>query len=224
MVKKEGLSDIEKFLESVNKDLPGAMELELQDIYKRGIFIPRGVGPGIAKKKYALIDLKGNLMIRGLEKVRRDWSKLARDTQEKVLRFVLEKKDVKSAVDYVKKIIDDLRKHKVDLKSLTIYEQLTRPLEEYKAVGPHVIAAKKMRERGRPIGAGMVIMFVITKGKGSISERAEPVEDVELKSIDEDYYITHQIIPAALRVLTVLGVTQEELLGKRVKGLKAFVN
>jgi DNA polymerase I/DNA polymerase-2 len=213
---------VKNFLEEINKKLPGIMELELQDIYKCGIFIPRGVGPGTAKKKYALIDFKGNLLIRGLEKVRRDWCKLARDTQEKVLRLVLEKKEVKGAVNYVKEIIKNLREHKVNLRDLTIYEQLVKPIEEYKAIGPHVMVAKKMRERGRPVGPGIVIMFVITKGKGSISERAEPIEDVKLEDVDEEYYIHHQIVPAALRILTVLGVTEEELLGK-VKGLKEFI-
>src|SRR3989304_1089832 len=89
---------VNKFLEKMNKELPGILELDLQGIYKRGIFIPRGVGPGTAKKKYALIDDKGNLTIRGLEKVRRDWSDVARNTQEVVLRMILEKKDVKGSV------------------------------------------------------------------------------------------------------------------------------
>jgi DNA polymerase I/DNA polymerase-2 len=145
---------VKNFVEKINKKLPGMMELELQDIYKCGIFIPRGVGPGTAKKKYALIDFKGNLLIRGLEKVRRDWCKLARDTQEKVLRLVLEKKDVKGAVEYVKEVIKNLRARKVNLRDLTIYEQLVKPIEEYKAIGPHVMVAKKMRERGRPVGPG----------------------------------------------------------------------
>jgi DNA polymerase I/DNA polymerase-2 len=213
---------VKSFVDKINKRLPGIMELELQDIYKCGIFIPRGIGPGTAKKKYALIDFKGNLLVRGLEKVRRDWCKLARDTQEKVLRLVLEKNDMKGAVEYVKEVIKKLREHKVNLKDLTIYEQLVKPIEEYKAVGPHVMVAKKMRERGKLVGPGIVIMFAITKGKGSISERAELIEDVKLEDIDEEYYIHHQILPAALRILTVLGVTEEELLGK-VRGLREFI-
>jgi DNA polymerase elongation subunit (family B) len=161
-------------------------------------------------------------LVRGLEKVRRDWCKLARDTQEKVLRLILEKNDMKGAVEYVKGVIKNLREHKVNLKDLTIYEQLVKPIEEYKAVGPHVMVAKKMRERGKLVGPGIVVMFAITKGKGSISERAEPIEDVKLEDIDEEYYIHHQILPAALRILTVLGVTEEELLGK-VRGLREFI-
>lgn len=216
-VEKNLEKKVNDFLEKINKTLPGILELDLQGIYKRGIFIPRGVGPGTAKKKYALIDEKDNLTIRGLEKVRRDWSDIARNTQEKVLRLILEKKDVKGSIKYVQNVIKKLKQKKIPLRELTIYEQLTKPLSEYKAIGPHVVAARKIKERGRPIGEGMIIMFVITKGKGSISERSEPIEDVNIKDIDVDYYVTHQIVPAALRVLTVLGVTEEELLGESLK-------
>ncbi len=210
-------SKVQKFLKKVNKILPGMLELDLQGFYLRGIFIPRGVGPGTAKKRYALIDENGVLTIRGLEKVRRDWSNIAKETQEKVLRMVLEKKDIEGAIKYVQLVIKKLKKREIPLRDLTIHEQLTKPLSEYKAIGPHVVAARKIKERGRPIGEGMVIMFVITKGKGSISERAEPIEDISVKDIDEEYYIKHQIIPAALRILTVLGVSEEQLIGESLK-------
>jgi len=208
---------VKTFLDKTNKILPGILELDLQGIYKRGIFIPRGVGPGTAKKRYALIDENKVLTIRGLEKVRRDWSNVAKDTQETVLKLVLDKKDVKGAIKYTKDVIKKLKAGKIPLKDLTIHEQLTRELSEYKAIGPHVIAAKKMKEKGEDVYPGMIVMFVITKGKKSISQRAEPIEYIKLKDIDEKYYIGHQIIPAALRVLTVLGVTEEELLGESLK-------
>lgn len=212
-----------EFLERINRQLPGLMELDFQGIYRRGIFIPRGVGPGTAKKKYALIDYQGSLLIRGLERVRRDWCRLAKETQESVLRFILEKNDVASAISYVRKVVERLREGKVSLKELTIHEQLTKPLEEYKAKGPHVVAAMKMKARGRSVVPGTVVMFVITKGKGSISERAEPVEDVGLDEVDEEYYIKHQVVPAALRILAVLGVREEQLMSK-VRGLGEFLS
>ena len=217
MTKGKLKARVKAFLKKTNKILPGIIKLDLQGIYKRGIFIPRGVGPGTAKKRYALIDGKNVLTVRGLEKVRKDWSNVAKDTQEKVLKLVLEKKDVKGAIKYVRNVIKSLRDGKIPLKDLIIVEQLTKPLSEYKAVGPHVVAARKIKERGRPIGEGMPILFVITRGKGSISERSEPFEDVELKDVDNHYYISHQIVPAALRVLAVMDVTEEELLGESLK-------
>ncbi len=209
-----------KFLKKVNKMLPGIMELDLQGIYLRGIFIPRGVGPGTAKKRYALIDKNGVLTVRGLEKVRRDWSNVAKDTQEEVLKLILKKEDVKGAIKHVQKVIKNLKGGRIPLKDLTIYEQLTKNIGDYKVKSPHVSAAKRMRERGKDVYAGMIVMFVITKGRGSISDRAKPIEHVKLSEIDNNYYISRQIVPAALRVLTVLNVTEEDLLGQ---SLKSFI-
>lgn len=210
------------FLKKINSSLPGIMELDLQGFYKRGLFVSTRVGKG-AKKKYALIDDKGMLTVRGFETVRRDWCNLAKEVQRNVLKYILEKDDVTGAVGYVKNVVEKIKNKRVELKDLIIYEQLTKPIEKYEQIGPHVIAAKKMKERGRPIGPGAIIMFVIREGSGSISERAEPFEDVTIKKVDVNYYINNQIIPAAMRVLEVLGVTKEELTGSgKQLGLKRF--
>jgi len=206
--------DINKLVAYINEKLPGILELELQGIYKRGIFIPREQAPGTAKKRYALIDNEGNLLVRGLETVRRDWCQLAKNVQRKILIDVLEGKDVKNAVQYVQGIIRLLKEKKIPLKDLVIYEQLTKALSGYKQISPHVAAAQKIKKRGREVSEGMLIMFVITRGEGSISERAEPLEDVSIEDIDVNYYIENQIIPASLRILQVLGVRREDLLGE----------
>jgi DNA polymerase I/DNA polymerase-2 len=206
-IKKE----VEEFLKKINQKFPGILELELQGFYERGIFIPRG-SYGTAKKRYALVDERRNLLIRGLETVRRDWCNLAKEVQRKVLEFVLKERNVEGAKEYVRKVINDLRKRKVSLKDLIIYEELTKPIEQYKLISPHVMAAKKLKQRGIEVGEGQVIMFVIQEGPGSISERSEPIEFAKLEKIDLDYYIGHQILPAAMRILQVLGVSENELI------------
>jgi len=211
---KEIEKKVKEFLEKINKNFPGILELDLQGIYERGIFIPRGTY-GTAKKRYALIDKKGELLIRGLETVRRDWCNLAKEVQRKVLEFVLRENDVKKAKNFVKRIIKNLKEKKVALRDLIIYEELTKPIEKYKLISPHVMAAKKLKERGIEVGEGQVIMFVIEEGKGSISEKAEPIEFAKLEKIDSNYYIERQIVPAAMRVLQVLGISEKELLGEK---------
>ncbi|UCD07447.1 MAG: hypothetical protein JSW41_00480 [Candidatus Aenigmatarchaeota archaeon] len=194
------------FLKRVNRSLPGIMELDFRDLYRSGIFVLGKTGVA-AKKRYALIDFDGKITIRGFEKVRRDWAKIAKDTQENVLLAVLKDKSPKKAVKIVKKTIDDIQRNRVDMDDLIIYSQVTRPLSKYEQIGPHVVAARKARERGRVIKEGSTISFVITRGSGSISTRAEPAEDA--KNYDPDYYIYHQVIPAALRILSGLGYTEE---------------
>jgi len=204
--------DVKTFLRKINKKLPGLIELDLQDFYQRGIFIPRGLVPGTAKKRYALLDKKGNLLIRGLETVRKDWCNLAKELQRKVLEFVLKENNVEKAKKFVKKTIEKLKKGKIGLKDLVIYEQLTKPIETYKTISPHVACAKKMREKGIIVEPGTLIMFVISKKGGSISEKAIPFEWAKLEDIDTDYYIHHQILPAAMRVLAVFNINEASLL------------
>lgn len=211
-----------KFLKKTNKYLPGIMELDLQGFYKRGIFVSTKVGRG-AKKRYALINDKGELTIRGFETVRRDWCNLAKDMQRKILRMVLDGNDLEKAVDYVMDTVERVKKGRADIKDLVIREHLTKRLKDYDQIGPHVIAARKMKEHGESVGPGMVVMFVISRGSGSISQRAEPVKNMKIKDVDVDYYINNQIIPVALRVLGVLGITESELKGEgKQTGLKKF--
>jgi len=205
----------EKILKKINNKFPGIIQLEFRGIYEGGIFVTvKGVKRG-AKKRYALIDKQGNLEIRGFETVRRDWCDLAKDIQHEVLRIILQDKDPEKATKLVRDTIKRLQNKKATLEELTIYTQLVKPLSAYEAIGPHVKVARKMKDRGRPVGEGMIIEYIITKRSGSISDRAEPVEDVKEGEYDPDYYINHQVLPAAMRVLSALGITEQQvLLGK----------
>jgi DNA polymerase I/DNA polymerase-2 len=224
-VKKDGLSlkeieeEAKKFVEKVNKELPGIIELEFRGVYLRGIFVTREKGESGAKKRYALLDTEGNLEVRGFETVRRDWCKLAKETQRKVLEIILKEKNPEGAINFVNETIKRLKEGKVEIDDLTIYEQITKPLSQYEQIGPHVKAAMKARERGKPIAEGSIIAFVITKGSGSISDRAMPAEFVTKEDYDANYYIEHQILPAAVRVLKALGYKEEDILRTKTPGL-----
>ncbi|MFH1918206.1 MAG: DNA-directed DNA polymerase, partial [Nanoarchaeota archaeon] len=88
-------SQILEFLKKLNSELPGVMELEIEGFFKRGLWVTKRSGKLGAKKKYALIDKDGKIKIRGFETVRRDWCKLARHMQNKMIRQILEDGDEK---------------------------------------------------------------------------------------------------------------------------------
>lgn len=178
------------------------MRLDFEDFYVKGLFVPRQIG-GVAKKRYALVDEKGRLKIRGLEVVRRDLCRYARATQQEILRICLIEEDIPKAFKYLDERIKALREGKYDLKDLVVYEQLSKPVSEYKLISPHVAAAKRLLEKEIPVGEGSVIGYIIQKGSGSISERAYPIELAEPSKIDIDYYIENQILPTAMRILKV---------------------
>ncbi|MFB6088559.1 MAG: DNA-directed DNA polymerase, partial [Candidatus Aenigmatarchaeota archaeon] len=150
---------IEDFLEEINNELPGIMELEFEDRYERGLFIGEE-GKGV-KKRYVMVDKEGNLTIRGFEVVRRDWCDLAKNLQRKVLMYVLADENEEKAKDYVKEVVKRIENKDVDLKDLIIYTQLNKPISEYKSKGPHVVAAEKLKKIGKPVGEGMTVMYVI---------------------------------------------------------------
>jgi DNA polymerase elongation subunit (family B) len=207
----------EKFTDEVNEKLPGIIELEFRDLYEGGIFVARHTGEAGAKKRYALIDYDGNLEIRGFETVRRDWCELSKKIQKDVLTTILKERDPVKAVQLVRDTIKKIKDGDVKLEDLVIFEQVTRPLSQYEQIGPHVKAAQKAKSRGKAIGEGSVIGFVIIKGSGSISDRAEPVEDVKPNQYDPDYYIEHQILPASMRVLKALGYTEQQVLSGKIQ-------
>jgi DNA polymerase elongation subunit (family B) len=219
-LKKDNIKeDIDNFVDEVNEDLPGFMELEFEGFFKRGFFTSTDSGEG-AKKKYALLSEDGSMKITGFEQVRRDWSPIAKETQKKVLEHVLNE-EVDEAVELVKDVIQRLKDGKVPPEELRIYTTLTKPPEEYDSTAPHVEAVKKAKERGDDIEAETTISYVVTRGSGNISSRAELTKYAE--DYDAEYYIENQIIPVSLRVLKVFGYTEGQLLGKgRQSGLGRF--
>jgi DNA polymerase I len=210
--KKEEAND---YMKKVNASLPAGMELELEDFYTRGVFVgKRGAVEAGAKKKYALISDSGRIKIKGFELVRRDWAKIAKDTQLSVLEAILKEGSKEKAVKIVKDIIERLREGKVPIADLAIHTMLRKGIGSYDIKSPELSAAKKAIEQGvkrKDEIEGSVIGYVITKHGNTISEKAEVEETA--KDYDPDYYIDHQIIPATLKILKELGINEEELKG-----------
>ena len=222
LMNKKTKKDIEKFLEKVNTELPGTMELELDGYYKRGIFVTKKEG-GAAKKRYALMDENENLKIVGFEYVRRDWCNLAKETQRKVIELVLKEGKPEKAAEYIRGVIKDLKAGKVKKEELSIITMMKRKVEDYDSIGPHVAAAKKAIERGSDIGVGSLLSFIITKTGKTISEKAELEEFVKEGDYDEDYYIKNQILPAVIKIVRELGYSEEDLIhGGKQTGLSAW--
>lgn len=217
-------ADVQNFLNEINEKLPGVMELELEKYYSRGIFVPKKEGSRGAKKRYALIDEKGSIVIKGLEFVRRDWANVAKKTQHDVLQILLKEKDIKRAISVVSQTIKDLKKQNIPVENVTIYTQIKKKIEQYASKGPHVVAAIKAREMGYKISPGTLIRYVVTKGKGSISNRSVIFEEVVKQNMeyDSNYYINNQVIPAVKSIFSTLNVDIEDATQKDQQKLDAF--
>jgi len=202
---KCGIAPAKRLLKKINAELPGSMKLEYRGNYVRGIFVATKKGAG-AKKKYALIDSKGNITVRGFETRREDWCRLAKDVQKRILQLILLEKRGE-AVAYARRMIGELGKGHARIDDLVLNVQMAKPIDSYKATTPHIAVARKTGA-----AQGTIVRFVIVKGKGSLSERAEPYPGPKLSDIDFDYYVNKQVMPAALRVLSVFGIDERDLL------------
>lgn len=224
LMKNKNKSNVEKLLKKINSELPGIMELELEGFFKRGIWVTTRGGIVGAKKKYALISEDNKIKIRGFETVRRDWCKLARQTQNKVIRQILEDGNEKNALEYAKLIIKKMKERKIDREELIIRTQLKKPLSEYKAISPHVIAARKMHEQKIPISQGGLVEFYIAETKDKKKLVREKVKlPNEEGNYDIQYYLERQILPAVENIFHIFKVEIRELIdGKKQTTLGDF--
>jgi len=208
----------------INKELPGLMELEYEGFYLSGLFVSLKSAQSGAKKKYALLGEDQNITIKGFETVRRNWSFIAKDVQRTIIEIVLKEKDIEKARRYVREVVDKLRTNKIPKDKVVIHTQITKPLESYANIGPHVAAAKQMREKGSEPTPGSIIKYVVTKGEGKIRDKVKLAEEATQDEYDGEYYITHQIIPGVERIFAVLGVHVDEFSKKTTQtGLGGYL-
>ncbi len=214
--------DVLKFMKSVNDALPEKMELELEGFYPRGVFVSKKGGEERgAKKKYALLGEDGRIKIRGFELVRRDWSKIAKNTQLKVLEAILKDGSKEKAVKIIREVVAELSEGKVPLDMLAINTQLNKDPGSYEVASPELSAAKKLREAGIAADKGSLITYVVGKAGKTISEKAVPLELA--KDYDADYYINNQVLPSVMKIMKELGYDEYSMkFGGKQKSLDQF--
>ncbi|POF41345.1 DNA polymerase II [Pseudomonas laurylsulfativorans] len=181
--------------------LQSVLELQFETHYKRFLMPTiRGAEEG-SKKRYAGLvtrdDGSDEMVYKGLETVRTDWSLLARQFQQELYSRIFLRKPYQDYVrDYVRKTLAG------EFDDRLIYrKRLRRTLDDYQRnVPPHVRAARLADEyndrQGRPrqYQNGGWISYVITVAG------PEPLE-VRSAPIDYDHYITRQLQPVADAIL-----------------------
>ncbi len=208
-----------EFLDELNSKLPGIMELELEDFFKRGLWVTKRSGTAGAKKKYALIDKNGRVKIRGFETVRRDWCALARKVQNHIIRLILNKGNEKEALIYVMDVVKKIKFREIKKSELIIKTQLKKPLSEYKAISPHVVAARKMQQAKIPISQGDLVEYYIAETnekKKLVRDRVKLLE--EEGKYDIEYYLKNQILPAVENIFQVFNIDINELINSKNQG------
>ncbi|KAG8221963.1 hypothetical protein J437_LFUL007804 [Ladona fulva] len=199
------------------------VELDVDGVFERMLLLK--------KKKYAALTLekKGNQFVRnqelkGLDIVRRDWSRISVDAGKYVVSQLLGVDDLSAALDdrlekitsFLETLKVELESGKVPLKKLIISKQLTKTPESYsdgKSL-PHVQVALRYNAQAgnRPLMRGDTVPYVVCDDgtTNSAAKRAyHPDEIAKGQSfgenpiplkVDVHYYLAQQIHPVVSRL------------------------
>ena len=200
---KNIVKDLNKYWKNKLKDdfnIESYLELEFEKYYRKFIITPaRGADIG-AKKRYAGLlvkDGKENIEFVGMEFVRSDWTRLAKDFQIELYQKIFDGVEVE---EWIREVIKNLKDGKFDDK-LIYRKRLRKDVDDYvKNVPPHARAAKLLSEPSD------VIYYAITQ-RGPI-----PIE-LKHNDFDYDHYIEKQLKPIADSVLSLLGKSFDDIVG-----------
>lgn len=193
--------------------LQSALELQYETHFTRFLMPTiRGAEEG-SKKRYAGLvvhsDGREEMVYKGLETVRSDWSPLARRFQQELYQRIFHRQPHQDYIrDYVRLTLSG------EFDELLIYrKRLRRQLDDYERnVPPHVRAARLADEyndrmnRPRQYQRGGWISYVISVNG------PEPLE-VRHAPIDYDHYVTRQLQPVADAILPFVNDDFSTLVG-----------
>ncbi|GAA3912458.1 DNA polymerase II [Gibbsiella dentisursi] len=184
--------------------LESALELEFETHYSRFLMPTiRGAEQG-SKKRYAglIVQADGseNMVYKGLETVRTDWTPLAQVFQQQLYQRIFKRQPYQ---DYVRDYVAKLQDGEFDDR-LVYRKRLRRQLDDYQRnVPPHARAARIAdeynRQQGRPLqyqNGGWISYVMTTAGPEPLEIRHSP--------IDYNHYLERQLQPVADAILPFL--------------------
>ena len=193
--------------------LQSVLELQYETHYTRFLMPTiRGAEEG-SKKRYAGLvrraDGTDEMVYKGLEAVRTDWSLLARQFQQELYSLIFHRKPYQDYVrDYVRKTLAG------EFDERLVYrKRLRRTLDDYERnVPPHVRAARIADDyndqQGRPRqyqNGGWISYLITVAGPEPLEVRSAPV--------DYDHYVTRQLQPIADAILPFVDDDFSTLIG-----------
>jgi DNA polymerase-2 len=183
--------------EKINKEhgLKSYLEIEFEKYYRKFILTPARGSESGAKKRYAgllsesaKVGGKETIEFVGMEFVRSDWTRLAKEFQVELYSRIFNNDEIEN---WLREIVKKVKAGEYDEK-LVYRKRLRKDVDEYtKNIPQHVKAARMLPETTG------TVYYVITK-RGPI-----PVE-LKHTDIDYDHYIEKQLKPIADSVLSLL--------------------
>lgn len=175
------------------------LELEFESHFKY-FFMPtiRGSERGSKKRYCGAIEKEGQLQLifKGLESARTDWTKLAKEFQQTLYEKIFLGEPVEQ---YIISTVNQVKNGEVDNK-LVYQKQLRKPLDEYTTnIPPHAQAAKLLGKPERIIRYSLTI------------EGPQPIEKLTAP-LDYEHYIETQLKPIADSILEWINLDFENII------------
>src|SRR5690554_3234208 len=191
-------------------NLPCALEIQYETHYLRFLMpTMRGSDLGTKKRYAGVVDKQGRqeVVFKGLENVRTDWTQLARQFQMTLYAKVFAGEDYR---DFVRATTQSVLNGERDAE-LIYRKRLRRQLHEYqKNVPPHVQAARKLEQwTGERLRRGDWIEYVIT------TNGAEPLA-AQKSPLDYQHYVDKQLTPVADTILHFVEQSLAELVDSQL--------
>jgi DNA polymerase-2 len=201
----EIVSDLNKYWKAKLKEdfnVESYLELEYEKFYKKFVLTQSRGSEGGAKKRYAgLVEDEGDGKIEfvGMESVRSDWTKLAKDFQAELYSRILNGREIEN---WMNELVVGLKQRKFDDK-LVYRKRLRKDIDDYiKNVPPQVKAARMLDDKSSSV------KYVITK-KGPVPIGLNPTD------IDYNHYIEKQLKPIADSILLLLGTSFDSIVSSQ---------
>ncbi len=189
--------------------------IALEGVYRWLAFLPSRVEPRVAvANRYFGAFEDGSVKKRGIEVRRRDTPIFIKEVQLGMLRALAQGRDaagfrarVPEAVAYAAEHLRRLRAGKVPLRELTVSQQLSRELAEYKVRTVAARVARQLTEAGMTLRPGERLRFVLVPGP----EKAQAWELVEGEAPYDREAYTELLLRAVHTLLTPAGVDRATL-------------
>jgi len=181
------------------------LELEFDRFYER-LFLPRlRGGRGASHKRYAGFE-DGQVVVVGLEAVRRDWPAVAGRLQEGMLLRAFRDEPV---APFVAAFVEEVLAGARDAELVYAKRVRKASLDRYTATTPpHVQAARKLAERGLRVGP--VVRYVITAKGPEPVVPGRPLPE----AIDRRHYVEHVLRGVADAILIERGESFDAAIGR----------
>ena len=211
----------------INAIFPEPMYLELEKIYSKYFLL--------SKKRYIgyIVDDQNKLLTtdnKGVVTKRRDNCGILRDIYSQLIELIMEKKSKNDIYTFLCIEIKKLLNGQVPLEKLIITKSI-KDENAYKNKNlPHLIVAKKMRNRGKYVASGTRIKYIFIKTDNKNDTQYKKAEDPEHYSSNKDtisidylYYFEKQLINPIDEVL-LIKFKSKDLLKNLFKILKNDIN